>query len=131
MDTEVLTEWFEEFANAIKQRRLFVTFDGDMTHVSLTVIERALQDKIIILKFPLHATNVLQPLDVSCFELLKRRSGQLLQRVNTFGANTALSKGYFVNQLCKIWKDGMKLENIVSGFTSTGIIDFSILLLKV
>ena len=71
-----------------------------MTHVSLPVTERALQDKIIILKFPSYATNVLQPLDVSCFRLLKRLWEQLLQqRVNTFGAKTALSKGDFVNQL--------------------------------
>ena len=82
------------------------------------------------MKFPPHATNVLQPLDVSCFGPLKRRWEQLLQqRVNTSGAKTALSKGDFVNQLHKIWKDGMKLENIVSGFASTGIIDFSMLLL--
>ena len=130
MDTEVFAEWFEEFANTIKERPLLLTFDGHMTHVSLPVIERALQDRIIILKFPPHATNVLQPLDVSCFGPLKRRWEQLLQqRVNTFGAKTALSKGDFVNQLCKIWKDGMKSENIVSGFASTGIIDFLMLLL--
>ena len=82
-----------------------------MTHVSLPVIERALRDKIIKSKFPPHATDVLQPLDVSCFRPLKRRWEQLLQqRVNTFGAKTALSKGDFLNQLCKIWKDGMKSE---------------------
>ena len=100
-----------------------------MTHVSLPVIERALQDKIIKLKFPPHATDVLQPLDVSCFGPLKHRWEQLLQpRVNTFCAKTALSKGDFLNQLCKIWKDEMKSENIVSGFASTGIIDFLMLL---
>ena len=82
-------------------------FDGHMTHVSLPVIERALQDKIITLKFPTHAADFLQSLDVSCFGPLKRRWEQLLQqRVNTFGAKTALSKGDFVNKLCnKIWND--------------------------
>ena len=92
MDTKVFAEWFEEFANSIKERPLLLTFDGRMTHVSLPVIERALQDKIIILKFPPHATDILQPLDVSCFGSLKRRWEQILQqRVNTFGAKTALS----------------------------------------
>ena len=43
----------------------FFTFDGHMTHVLLPVIERALHNKIIIFKFPPHATNVLQPLDIS------------------------------------------------------------------
>ena len=56
--------------------------------------------------------------------------GKLLQqRVKTFSAKTALSKEDFVNQLCKIWKDRMTLENIVNSFALTGIIDFSMLLL--
>ena len=47
----------------------------------------------------------MQPLDVSCFGPLKRHWEQLLQqRVNTFVAKTALSKGDFVNQLCKYGK---------------------------
>ena len=57
MDKEVFAEWFKEFANAIKERPLLHTFDGHMTYVSLPVIERALQDKIVILKFPPHATT--------------------------------------------------------------------------
>ena len=71
MDTEVFAEWFVEFVNAIKEQPLLLTFDGHMTLVSLPVIEKALQDKIIMLKFPPHATDVLQPLDVSCFGSLK------------------------------------------------------------
>ena len=58
----------------------FFTFDGHMTHVLLPVIERALHNKIIIFKFPPHATDVLQPLDVSYFGLLKRHWEQLLQQ---------------------------------------------------
>ena len=42
MDKEVFAEWFKEFANAIKERTLLLTFDGHMTYVSLPVIERAL-----------------------------------------------------------------------------------------
>ena len=74
-----------------------------MTHVSHSVTETALQDKIIILKFPLHATDILQPLDVSYFVPFKCRWEELLQqRVDLFGVKTALSTVDFVNQLYKI-----------------------------
>ena len=43
MDTEVFAEWFDEFANKIKEHPRFLTFDGHMAHVSLPVIERALK----------------------------------------------------------------------------------------
>jgi len=99
-----------------------------MTHISLRVIKRAIDDNIIILKFPPHVTDVLQPLDVACFGPLKRRWEQLLQeRVNKFGAKSSLSKGDFVNQLCRIWGEGMKANSITSGFSSTGILPFSTL----
>ena len=48
METEVFAERFEEFVNTVKERPLLLTFDGHMTNVLLTVIERALQDRIII-----------------------------------------------------------------------------------
>ena len=67
-------------------------------------------------------TDVMQPLDVSCFALLKKKWEILLQdRVNEFGPKHQLSKSDFVNQLCKVWKHGMNVANIISGFKSTGL----------
>ena len=102
-------------------RPLLLLFDGHMTHITLPVIEKAMKERVIIVKFPTHVTDILQPLDVTCFGPLKRRWEQLLQeRVNLFAAKSQLSKEDFVNQLCKIWKDGMRESNIVNGFSSTG-----------
>ena len=78
MDTEVFAEWFERFSNQITERPLLLLFDGHMTHVSLGVIKKALEDDIIIVKFPPHVTDILQPLDVSCFGPLKRKWEMLL-----------------------------------------------------
>ena len=101
----------------------------DIWHTSCYQWLKEHYNKIIIFKFPPHATDVLQPLDVSYFGLLKCHWEQLLQQwVNTFGAKTALSKEDFVNQLCKTWKDGVKSENIASSFASTGIINVLMLL---
>ena len=92
-----------------------------MKHVSLVLIKKTLEDDIIIVRFPPHVTDVLQPLDVPCFGPLKKKWEMLFQeRVNLFAAKSQLSKGDFVNQLCKIWRDGLKPDNIVSGFASTG-----------
>ena len=73
MDIEVFAEWFEQFSNQITKQPLLLLFDGHMTHVSLGVIKKALEDNIIIVKFLPHVTDVLQPLDVSCFGPLKRK----------------------------------------------------------
>ena len=113
--------WFHKFSRYIKEQPLPLVFDGHVTHVSLNVIQKALDDNIIILKFPSHATDILQPLDVSCFGPIKRRWEELLQeRINLFAARSQLIKGDFVDHLCKIWRESLHASKIISGFSSTG-----------
>ena len=126
MDTDVFAEWFQRFADNVTERPLLLLLDGHLTHTSIPVITRALEEDIIIIKLPPHVTDVMQPLDVACFGPLKRRWEKLLQeRVNTFGPKHQLTKSDFVNQLCVVWKDGMSKENIISGFQSTGLFVFA------
>ena len=72
METETFAAWFNHFADFVKERPLLLLFDGHLTHISILIIKRALDKNIIIVKFPPHVTDVMQPLDVSCFEPLKR-----------------------------------------------------------
>ena len=121
MDKEVFCEWFQKFANSITERPLLLLFDGYMTHISLPVIQKALDERIIIVKFPPHFTNVSQTLDMSCFGPLKRCWKEILQhRVNLFREKSCLSKGDFVDQLCRIWNFAMTPDNIIGGFSSIG-----------
>ena len=121
MDTDVSSEWFVKFANENQDRPLLLLFGRHLTHISSSVIKRAMEERIIIIKFPPHLTDVLQPLDVACFGPLKCCWELLLQeRVNTYGTKSNLTKCDFVNQLCKIWKEGMNSTNIINGFASTG-----------
>ena len=42
-----------------------------MTHTSIEAIELARNENVSIIKFPAHCTDLLQPLNVSCFAPLK------------------------------------------------------------
>ena len=121
MDTDAFSKWFEKFANESKDRPLLLLFDGNLMNISLSVIKRAMEERIIIIKFPPHVTDVLQPLDVASFGPFKRLWELLLQeRVNTYSAKSNLTKRVFINQLFKIWKEEMNSTNIIIGFASTG-----------
>ena len=78
-----------------------------------------MEEQVIIIKFPPHLTDILQPLDVVSFDLLKYGWELLLQeRINTYGTKSNLKKCDFVNQLWKIWKEGMNSTNIINTFAS-------------
>ena len=71
MNANIFENWFVNFARRIPQRPLLLIFDGHKTHISLPLIHQARQAGITLIKLPSHATNYLQPLDVSCFHPVK------------------------------------------------------------
>ena len=91
-----------------------------MTHVSIDLVKEAKKEDITIVKYPPHVTDQLQPLDVTCFGPLKRKWESLLNEwVVEWGSK--LTKANFVNLLSKVWHEGLKPSNVVSGFRTTGI----------
>ena len=80
-----------------------------MTHISISIIEKAHDENIHPLTFPPHVTDVLQqPLDVACFGPLKRKWEVMLNtRLNILGSSRVrLDKASFVEKVCQVWYDG-------------------------
>ena len=72
MEREVFAEWFEEqFCPTVTQRPLILIYDGHLSHISLPLISKAIDQNIVILKLPSHTSHRLQPLDVAVFKGLK------------------------------------------------------------
>ena len=93
MTTDVFAEWFNKSCELIVERPLLLILDGHLTHVSIAVIEQALKENITIVKLPPHVTDLLQPLDVSCFGPLKRLWEKMLNSwINEFGCKRANSQ---------------------------------------
>ena len=70
METETFAAWFNHFADFVKERLLLLLFDSHLTHISISFIKRALNENIIIVKFPPHVTDVLNLLTFSVWDLL-------------------------------------------------------------
>ena len=94
MTTEIFSTWFQKNCETVKERPLLLLiFDGLLTHVSIPVISKAIEENIHIIKFPPHVTHVLQPLDVTCFGPLKRNWEKMLNaRLNELGPRAHLDK---------------------------------------
>lgn len=66
-----------------------------------------------ILKLPPHVTDLLQPLDASCFGPLKKYWEDLMNNwVSEYGAKQSLKKGLFATKLCEVWHKGLSPDNI-------------------
>ena len=122
MTTGIFTEWFKKFTTQVTERPLMLIFYGHLTHVSIVVIEKAINENIVIVKLPPHVTDKMQPLDVCCFGPLKREWERLLNEyINTWGPKVPIRKAKFVDMLGTIWYKGLSPENVKAGFRATGI----------
>ena len=122
MTTEVFFEWFQRFTVLVTGRPLLLIFDGHLTHVSIPLIEKAMEENIIVVKLPPHITDRLQPLDVTCFGPLKLEWERTLNEwVNERGPTKPMKKPNFVDMLARIWHKCLSEENVRSGFRTTGI----------
>ena len=121
--TKIFQDWLKCFVEKTKDTRpLLLLFDGQLTHMSIETIDLAIEENISIVKLPAHCTDLLQPLDVSCFSPVKSYYEKVLtDHVHKTAAREPLKKADFVNLLCTIWQQGLSEKNIKSGFSATGI----------
>ena len=91
-----------------------------MIHVLIDLVKKAKTEDITIVKYPPHITDQLQPLDVTCFGSLKWKWESLLNEW-VVERGSKLTEANFVNLLSKVWHEGLKPSNVLSGFRTTGI----------
>ena len=73
MTTTILHDWFQKFVEKMEKMEttpILLVFEDHMTHLSLANVQLAKAENVSLvrlIKLPAHCTDVLQPLDVSCF----------------------------------------------------------------
>lgn len=105
-------------------QKALLTFDGHCSHVSVRIIEEAINNNIELLRFPSHLTDRLQPLDRCVFKTVKYiwdRKLEAFGKEQMGNSSGRLTKNKFVEYLGATWKEAMLSKNIISGFKSTGV----------
>ena len=73
MDEELFYSWFSKLfvpqTNHLRKRILII--DGHGSHMSLKLIDSAIENNVILYCLPPHTAHFLQPLDISVFKPLK------------------------------------------------------------
>lgn len=134
MEEPQFFNWFESvFVKWVKDIRLqknlqdkeaLLLYDGHKSHISLRIVECALSNKIILVKFPSHLTDRLQPLDKCIFGPVKTAWEKKLiaygKKHMGHGVGR-LKKNEFTEILGEVWKEAITVNNIISAFINTGM----------
>jgi hypothetical protein len=117
--------WLQHFIQHIEactvgSHRLLI-LDGHESHKLLAFQDLCEQSKIITLCMPLHASYILQPLDVGCFAPLKQAYKEEIRVLANCFINY-IDKKAFLDAYKKVHERVFSSNNIRSSFRATGLV---------
>ena len=95
--------------------------DGHGSHVNEPFLLECLQARVWLNFLPAHCSQILQPLDVGPFSLLKRRFRSILRATCYSIIATVTGKPEFVAAWNRARNEAMTQKKILKGWESTGI----------
>ena len=103
-DDDLALDWLRDCFNKHTKQKAqgkfcLLILDSHGSHVTANFIQQAWDSRIVCLCLPLHATHLLQPLDVSIFGLLQRAFSTEVDKYA--GANLSISKKDFLSMYIK------------------------------
>ena len=111
INESIFYEWVSDHFPASEDKWSLLLMDGHLSHTSDRVMTTLINKKVIPLYLPSHMTNILQPLDRSCFGhakiLFRRRIS------NNFCAGLSPTKAHFFETYMNIRKEAYSSKTIM------------------
>jgi hypothetical protein len=124
MDQAVFYDWFSTlFVPRVEklQGHKLLFLDGHASHISIPVIQLAIEKNIDIICLPPHSTHALQPLDVAVFAPAKRQWTKILNTYYRESHAKGVSKFVFPSLFAKLYDVAFTREHAIRGFEATGL----------
>jgi hypothetical protein len=126
---EIGLRWLQKLfipstSSRTKGRYRLLVLDGHGSHLTPKFDEICEQNNIIPICMPPHSSDLLQPLDIGCFAVLKRTYGRLIESKMRIGINH-IDKLEFLEAYPLARIEAFKSETIKNSFSAAGLVPFS------
>jgi hypothetical protein len=120
-----LTDVFEKHTSGrTKGVYRLLILDGHGSHATPEFDLYCTEHFIIPLCIPPYSSHILQPLDVSCFAVLKRFYGRQIEELVRLGFNY-IDKNDFLPAYTSARIEAMTISTVCNGFAATGLVPYS------
>ncbi len=124
MEKQQFLEWFEEvFIKSTRHLKgpVILFLDGHLSHISLDVINKAIQFNIHIICLPPHSSHAWQPLDVAVYGPAKKAWQQILREFFLKCGFENVSKNQFGSLFGLLCDVAFTRDHAKAGFRKTGL----------
>jgi hypothetical protein len=119
-----LTDVFEKYTkDRTKGVYRLLILDGHGSHSTPEFDLFCTEHSIITLCIPPHSSHLLQPLDVSCFTVLKRSYGRQIEDLMRVGVNY-IDKSDFLPAYLTARTEALTSDTVRNGFAATGLVPY-------
>lgn len=119
-----LTDVFEKYTkDRTKGIYRLLILDGHRSHITPEFDLFCKDRNIITLCMPPHSSHLLQPLDISCFAVLKRSYGRQIEDLMRVGVSH-INKSDFLPAYLTARIESLTSNIIRSGFTAAGLVPY-------
>jgi len=102
-----------------------IMYDGATSHFSPSLIQWALQSKVVLMVLPAHSSHLLQPLDVGIFKPFKSAYNRACQEFLRQNVGRQITRYDICELACKAYVKALTPSNIINSFRKTGIVPFN------
>ena len=129
-NTQIFSEYMQNHLIKFLPQRsddtpVLVLYDGHKSHVSLSLIEWAKSENVILFVFPPHCSHLLQPLDVSCFGPFENAWNSACHHYMRETGGKLVTRNDVCRLACKVYSSTITACNIQSAFKKSGLIPFN------
>lgn len=128
MDSDHFVKYLDHFIHHVKpgpNNKILLILDNHNSHRTLTAINKARENNIIMVSLPPHTSHRLQPLDCTVFGSLKHQYAKECDLWHTNNPGSRVSLYDIVEMFSKAFLHIATMEKAVKGFQTTGIYPFN------
>lgn len=119
--TYVKSHFFKYVQGRDPDQHVLLMYDGHRSHISLSLIEWAKQNKIILFVLPPHTSHILQPMDVGCFGPFEVLYQAEVKKITRQKSGTSVTRYDICGLVCKVYDKALQGDNLRAAFRRTGI----------
>ncbi|KAJ8312138.1 hypothetical protein KUTeg_009511 [Tegillarca granosa] len=116
---------FMKFVQPKEGEHILLLYDGHVSHVTLSLLDWARENRIILFVLPPHCSHILQPLDIGCFGPLQRIYNRECATYMRQNPGHIISKLNVCKISCKAYSLALSPENLRAAFRKAGIYPFN------
>ena len=127
INTEIFEEWFDHFLNVVQPKArpqpTLLIFDGQKAHTkNVSLIDKARDNKVVLISLPPHCTHKLQPLDRTFFKSLKSNYNHEVHLWMRDHRGMGLSQTKIPELIKLAYNKSANMENAANGFRVSGLV---------